>query len=90
MDKNFLSLLIGISLFFALLHGGVFPVFQKLSKALQGEPFTYQLQVWMKSQSSEKVAKRDILWSAASLMIAMASTLGILMLLPTFGVTPKE
>lgn len=90
MDNYTLSLIVGISAFFLLLHLVVLPVFRRLSKVVQGEPFTYRLQVWMKSQSSEKVAKWDILWSAASLMIAMAATLGMLVLLARIGVIPQS
>lgn len=89
MDTQTLSLLIGIAVFFLLLHIVVLPVFRQISQAVQGEPFTYRLQVWMKSQSSEKVAKWDILWSAASLLVAMAATLGILVGLTQVDVIPE-
>jgi len=89
MDTHTLSVLIGITIFFLLLHVVVLPVFRHISIAVQGEPFTYRLQVWMKSQASENVAKWDILWSAASLLVAMAATLGILVGLTQVGVIPE-
>ncbi len=78
MDNTPLALLIGVPFFFVILHVLVLPGLRYLSSWIQGEPFTYRLQNWMQSRSSKKVAKWDIVWSSASLLVAMAVTLGLL------------
>ena len=89
MDTDTLYLIIAIPVFFFLLHLAVIPLFQKISVAVQGEPFAYRLQAGEKSKASKKVAKWDILWSALAFMVALTLTGLVLILLGELDVIPK-
>ena len=89
MDTKTIYLLVGIPTFFLLLHLAVIPILKKIAIAVQGEPFTYRLQVGMKSKASVRVAKWDILWSALAVMLAMTLCGLVLIILGNFGVVPK-
>ena len=89
MDTDTLYLIIAIPVFFLLLHLAIIPIFQKISVAVQGEPFAYRLQVWMASKASKRVAKWDILWSALAFMVALTLTGLVMILLGELDIIPK-
>ena len=86
MDSKSILLLIGIVLFFAILHGLILPLARRFSRIIHGDTFTYRLQTWMASKSTKNVAKWDILWSASSVILAMAVTLSLLTFMTKIGI----
>jgi hypothetical protein len=86
MSGDAVPYLVLIPLFFLILHATVIPLLQRLSIRVRGRRFAYRLRPDFREPPEQR---RDVMWSAAGVALALVITFVIYDVLVRFGWLPK-